>query len=255
MVYLLRKALYGLRQSARCWNTDLDTTLRQHGFVPVRTEPCLYYLQANDGIYLVQRHYAEKVLEKFNHLSCHAEAIPLNPSAISSLAPRDDVAPAAKKAQYSKFLGSLNYLSICTRPDIASAQWAVLRVRIAVDTGGRGTAESSSCCYRGSLRRGLRRAPLAPQYRPPTPGAANRPLGGALQSQAVGASRLKAPQEAASAFEGCYVAFIFCCFVLFGWSCVWGGNKRGGSLLMGQVHNSPGHYLPDSRPLAAFPTC
>ncbi|KAG5458976.1 MAG: hypothetical protein BJ554DRAFT_705, partial [Olpidium bornovanus] len=75
-------------------------------------------------------------------------------------------------------------------------QWAVLRMRIAVGTGGRGTAESSSCYFHGSLRRGLRRVPLAPQYRPPTPGAANRPLGRASQSQAVEASQLRAPREA-----------------------------------------------------------
>ncbi|KAG5461348.1 MAG: hypothetical protein BJ554DRAFT_6474, partial [Olpidium bornovanus] len=75
----------------------------------------------NGDLHLVQRHYTEKVLEKFNHTTCHAEAIPLDPSAIASLVPRDDTAPAAEKARYSELLGSLNYLSTRTRPDIALA--------------------------------------------------------------------------------------------------------------------------------------
>lgn len=41
-VCLLRKSLYGLKQSARMWNRKLDETLRQMGFKPAEADPCLY---------------------------------------------------------------------------------------------------------------------------------------------------------------------------------------------------------------------
>ncbi|KXJ71119.1 hypothetical protein RP20_CCG021438 [Aedes albopictus] len=41
-VCLLRKSLYGLKQSAHMWNRKLDETLRQMGFTPADADPCLY---------------------------------------------------------------------------------------------------------------------------------------------------------------------------------------------------------------------
>lgn len=223
-VYLLRKAGYGLKQSARCWNLDIDRILRLLGFIPVHGEPCLYVLRhdprtpstqegvstlQNDvqaksadvfagdhsfddefeefdfdllnlspfetitclltiwvddiiltgpnpeilaflvsalnrrfpltdggdlthilgieisrtpqGIHLTQRGYIDEVLKRFNHADCHAEATPLDPSAISTLLPRDDVAPATERGRYQELSGSLNYLSIRTQPDISTA--------------------------------------------------------------------------------------------------------------------------------------
>jgi hypothetical protein len=49
-VYLLRKALYGLKQSARCCNIDVDRVLRLFGFIPVRSEPCLYVLRKDPRV-------------------------------------------------------------------------------------------------------------------------------------------------------------------------------------------------------------
>jgi len=41
-VLLLKKAIYGLKQSGRAWNNKLDNVLRSIGFDPMSNEPCLY---------------------------------------------------------------------------------------------------------------------------------------------------------------------------------------------------------------------
>ena len=41
-VYLLYKTLYGLRQSAYMWNTDLDAEMKRLGFNRSTADPCLY---------------------------------------------------------------------------------------------------------------------------------------------------------------------------------------------------------------------
>lgn len=41
-VYRLRKSLYGLKQSPRCFNDKLDGWLRTQGFEPASADPCLY---------------------------------------------------------------------------------------------------------------------------------------------------------------------------------------------------------------------
>jgi hypothetical protein len=41
-VLRLRKSLYGLKQSPRCFNKAFDKWLREQGFKVAKTEPCLY---------------------------------------------------------------------------------------------------------------------------------------------------------------------------------------------------------------------
>ncbi|KAJ0394049.1 hypothetical protein ATCC90586_009233 [Pythium insidiosum] len=49
-VYVVKKALYGLRQSGREWNTEINGWLLGRGFVRCATEPCLYFLIEGDMI-------------------------------------------------------------------------------------------------------------------------------------------------------------------------------------------------------------
>lgn len=49
IVCKLNKSLYGLKQSARCWNECFDKTLKQHGFINSSVDRCLY-LQNNGHI-------------------------------------------------------------------------------------------------------------------------------------------------------------------------------------------------------------
>ena len=42
MVCKLKRSIYGLKQSARCWNTELDQKLRSLGFTQSKNDPCIY---------------------------------------------------------------------------------------------------------------------------------------------------------------------------------------------------------------------
>ena len=43
LVCKLKKSIYGLKQSPRCWNTALDTELKKMGFAQSPNDPCIYY--------------------------------------------------------------------------------------------------------------------------------------------------------------------------------------------------------------------
>ena len=42
MVCRLKRSIYGLKQSARCWNSELDQKLRSIGFIQSENDPCIY---------------------------------------------------------------------------------------------------------------------------------------------------------------------------------------------------------------------
>ena len=43
LVCRLKRSIYGLKQSPRCWNTTVDTYLRSIGFTQSNSNPCIYY--------------------------------------------------------------------------------------------------------------------------------------------------------------------------------------------------------------------
>ncbi|CAI5716287.1 unnamed protein product [Peronospora effusa] len=49
MIYVIDKALYGLRQSGREWNTEVNSWFIDYGFKQCEMEPCLYFYD-RDGI-------------------------------------------------------------------------------------------------------------------------------------------------------------------------------------------------------------
>lgn len=53
MVCRLRKSIYGLRQSARCWNRTLHAVLLDLGFEACESDPCLYVRRGKSVVYLV----------------------------------------------------------------------------------------------------------------------------------------------------------------------------------------------------------
>ena len=42
LVCRLKKSIYGLKQSSRCWNTALDSHLKRMGFSQSKSDPCIY---------------------------------------------------------------------------------------------------------------------------------------------------------------------------------------------------------------------
>jgi Reverse transcriptase (RNA-dependent DNA polymerase)/GAG-pre-integrase domain/Integrase core domain len=52
-VCLLVKTLYGLKQSGREWNKELDTKLKEFGFHPLRSDPCAYVRRNGDNLEII----------------------------------------------------------------------------------------------------------------------------------------------------------------------------------------------------------
>ena len=50
--YLLKRAIYGLRQSGRQWFKKLDEELQKFGLKPSKTEKCIYYMKT-ENFYVV----------------------------------------------------------------------------------------------------------------------------------------------------------------------------------------------------------
>jgi hypothetical protein len=61
-VLRLRKSLYGLKQSPRCFNKALDDWLRSQGFAPTRADPCVYRRVRNDSIILLSVHVDDQLI-------------------------------------------------------------------------------------------------------------------------------------------------------------------------------------------------
>ncbi|KAJ0621560.1 putative RNA-directed DNA polymerase [Helianthus annuus] len=52
-IYKLNKALYGLRQAPRAWNSKLDKVLKELGFVRCKHEQAVYFIQKSDSLLIV----------------------------------------------------------------------------------------------------------------------------------------------------------------------------------------------------------
>jgi hypothetical protein len=71
-MYVVLKALYGLHQSGREWNSELNEWLREHGYQQSLTEPCLYYRFDGDTIMYVLV-YVDDILVATNNEQCKVE--------------------------------------------------------------------------------------------------------------------------------------------------------------------------------------
>ena len=52
MVCRLKKSIYGLKQSSRCWNATLHSHLLDMGFIQSTSDPCLYMHSGGDPLYI-----------------------------------------------------------------------------------------------------------------------------------------------------------------------------------------------------------
>ena len=50
LVCKLKKSIYRLKQSPRCWNSTLDAYLKKLGFVQTASDPCIYYQKTDKDI-------------------------------------------------------------------------------------------------------------------------------------------------------------------------------------------------------------
>ena len=94
LVCKLKKSIYGLKQSPRCWNSSLDDTLKRLGFVQTSGDPCIYV--RSKGEKFIVAFYVDDII-----LACKSE---------KHLREMKD----ALSQQYNmKDLGELNYFFRC----------------------------------------------------------------------------------------------------------------------------------------------
>ena len=60
LVCKLKRSIYGLKQSPRCWNSALDHKLKQMGFVQAKGDPCLY--MASEGEMFIIAVYLDDIV-------------------------------------------------------------------------------------------------------------------------------------------------------------------------------------------------
>ena len=53
LVCLLQKSIYGLKQSARCWNEELDTQLKKMKFRQSSYDPCIYVRSEENEVFII----------------------------------------------------------------------------------------------------------------------------------------------------------------------------------------------------------
>ena len=61
LVCRLKKSIYGLKQSPRCWNQALDTQLKAMGFKQSSNDPCIY-ISTTDSLLILAVYVDDIVL-------------------------------------------------------------------------------------------------------------------------------------------------------------------------------------------------
>nr|GFC13132.1 hypothetical protein [Tanacetum cinerariifolium] len=141
-VCLLKKSLYGLKQSPRQWYRRFDEYMLSNGFKRSSYDICVYYRSYATGeakkilgmeivrdrsrkiLRVSQFGYVSKILNNFRIDNRKSVQMPLGGHFKLSLKDypiRDCDVEMMSKVQYANAVGSLMYLMVCTRPDIAYA--------------------------------------------------------------------------------------------------------------------------------------
>ncbi|KAJ5862916.1 hypothetical protein N7455_006984 [Penicillium solitum] len=97
-VYRLRRSLYRLKQAPRIWYQYVHRVLAAHGFTMAESDNCVFYKS-----------------------DCVAKTTPMNPKQVLNYYPDEAPPDEEAKARFVTAIGSLMYLMVGTRPDIAFA--------------------------------------------------------------------------------------------------------------------------------------
>jgi hypothetical protein len=170
---LIRKGMYGLKQSARLWAKDVRAELTKLGYQPLHSDECIYYNKAlrifvathvddflligpssselailkaqlsqqfkmkdlgpckfflgvhitrdrkNREIHLNQAAYIDKIIKTFGMMDAVTKSTLMESNALQILAKNTGIATTDDVHLYQSIIGSLMYLMIQTRPDLA----------------------------------------------------------------------------------------------------------------------------------------
>ncbi|GJT50185.1 ribonuclease H-like domain-containing protein [Tanacetum coccineum] len=124
-VYKVEKALYGLHQAPRAWYETLSTYLLDNGFQ--RGELTFFLIlqvtQKDDGIFISQDKYVDKIVKKFGFSTVKIASTPME---TSKPLLKDAKAKDIDVYLYRSMIGLLMYLTT-SRPDIMFAVCACVR--------------------------------------------------------------------------------------------------------------------------------
>ena len=57
----LKRSIYGLKQSARCWNEELDKKLKDMGFTQYKSDPCIHIKNSKEGYCIIAVYVAGRL--------------------------------------------------------------------------------------------------------------------------------------------------------------------------------------------------
>ena len=77
LVCRLKKSIYGLKQSSRCWNTALDAHLKDMGFTQLKSDPCIYVSGEGEDTFYIGVYVDDLALAGKNeaHMKCVKEEL------------------------------------------------------------------------------------------------------------------------------------------------------------------------------------
>nr|GEU59390.1 putative ribonuclease H-like domain-containing protein [Tanacetum cinerariifolium] len=133
-VYKVEKALYGLRQASRAWYETLLTYLLDNGFqrgkidktLFIKRDKSLQVKQKEDGIFISQDKYVNKILNKFGFSDVKTTSTPME---TKKPLLKDEDSVEVDVHLYRSMIGSLMYLT-SLRPDIMFAVYACARFQV-----------------------------------------------------------------------------------------------------------------------------
>ncbi|KAG8472814.1 hypothetical protein CXB51_034622 [Gossypium anomalum] len=134
-VCLLKKSLYGLKQSPRQWYKRFDSFMTSHDFKRSSFDSCVYFKKNNDGSFVYLLLYVDDMLiaaKDKGEIRKSAKPVSTPLAAhfrlSSAFSPQsDDEIEYMSHVPYSSAVGSLMYAMVCSRPDLSYAVSAVSR--------------------------------------------------------------------------------------------------------------------------------
>ncbi|KAG8498774.1 hypothetical protein CXB51_005214 [Gossypium anomalum] len=136
-VCLLRKSLYGLKQSPRQWYKRFDSFMTSHDFKRSSLDSCVYFKKNSDGSFVYLLLYVDDMLiaakdkgeirKSAKPISTPLAAHFRLSSALSLQS--DDEIEYMSHVPYSSAVGSLMYAMVCSRPDLSYAVSAFGRTK------------------------------------------------------------------------------------------------------------------------------